>query len=204
MRYASEHKAQTRDRILLHAARAIRELGPREVRVAAVMLDAGLTHGGFYAHFGSKDALIEASIASMFDDSRALWDRATRKRSLTQGLLGYVDLYLSSKHLDERAEGCPMVALAAEVPRLPSGSRQAFSEGIASLSGLIRDRLSEIGCKRAGPTATSLLAELVGSLTLARLQTDRTEALRMLRNSRQELKRQLRVRITPCAEAASS
>jgi TetR/AcrR family transcriptional repressor of nem operon len=80
MRFTPQHKARTRSKILEQASHALRAQGPHAVSVATVMREAGLTHGGFYAHFDSKEALIEASVAKMFEDSQALWDRATQDR----------------------------------------------------------------------------------------------------------------------------
>ena len=113
MRYDREHKAKTRDRILDVAARAIRASGPDKVAVAAVMSEAGLTHGGFYAHFPSKDALISAAVGRMFDDA------ATRNRlsgeAAGPALCGYVDAYLSRVHRDAPETGCPLPAQSDQI-----------------------------------------------------------------------------------------
>ena len=74
MRYSNEHKAETRRRVLKEAAQEIRAKGPDGVAVAGVMARAGLTHGGFYAHFESKDAMIADAIGTMFDDARGRSD----------------------------------------------------------------------------------------------------------------------------------
>ena len=85
MRYDNEHKQQTRTRVLQAAAKAIRADGPHRVGIASVMADAGLTHGGFYAHFASKDELVAAAIGQMFDESRQRLLRETDQRAPAEG-----------------------------------------------------------------------------------------------------------------------
>src|ERR1700756_4643866 len=98
MRYDSEHKAQTRARVLEEAAATIRAVGPDGIGVAGLMAKVGLTHGGFYAHFKSKDDLVAQAITRMFDDSRALFDTRTAGRMPRDGLAAYFDAYLSEQH----------------------------------------------------------------------------------------------------------
>src|SRR4051812_43101418 len=98
MRYDTEHKQKTRATVVQAAAKAIRADGPDRVAVAAVMAEAGLTHGGFYAHFKSKDDLVAAAIAQMFADAGARLDHETAGREPAEGLSSYVDFYLSKKH----------------------------------------------------------------------------------------------------------
>ncbi|MGH8080248.1 MAG: TetR/AcrR family transcriptional regulator, partial [Lysobacter sp.] len=106
MRYDSEHKLKTRERVLAVAAEAIRDQGPHRVGVAAVMSEAGLTHGGFYAHFASKDELITAAIDHMFLDARGRFDRyASSDKPPAQVLSGYIDFYLSRGHRDAMGKG---------------------------------------------------------------------------------------------------
>src|SRR5262245_45438020 len=102
MRYPPDHKRETRERVLAEAAKQIRAHGPLGVGVADIMKRAGLTHGGFYAHFKSKDALVAAAIAKMFDGARARWQRATATRDASGGLAAYIDSYLSADHRDAR------------------------------------------------------------------------------------------------------
>ena len=80
MRYDSEHKERTRARVVKEAAKAIRAEGPHRVGVAGVMAKAGLTHGGFYAHFASKDDLVGAAMSQMFDEASVKFDRQTAGR----------------------------------------------------------------------------------------------------------------------------
>ena len=111
MRYDPDHKERTRARLLKVAAEQIRLRGPEGVSVAGIMKRLGLTHGGFYAHFDSKDALLAAAVRAMFED-------AARRRAKSCGCVHtidmYLDLYVSETHRDNPALGCPVAALMSE------------------------------------------------------------------------------------------
>lgn len=197
MRYTAQHKACTRLKIIEQASHALRAKGPHAVSVATVMGDAGLTHGGFYAHFDSKEALIEASVAKMFEDSQTLWDRATRDRSPAEGLARYIDLYLCAKHLGARERGCPVAALSSDVPRLSRPAQMAFDQGVRGLTTLISQPLEALGRPSPVRLASSVLAELVGCMCLARLQTSRRTALELLEAGRSSLRTRLALATAP-------
>src|SRR2546426_10139608 len=122
MRYHPDHKEKTRRRVLEEATKAIRRQGPYRLGVAGVMKQAGLTHGGFYAHFSSKDALVSAAIGAMFDGALERWTRATHDRPPEAGLAAYIESYLSAEtprhqgrrvsdgraRLGSAALGCPV------------------------------------------------------------------------------------------------
>ncbi|MDB5456452.1 MAG: TetR family transcriptional regulator, partial [Caulobacter sp.] len=93
MRYDAEHKSKTRERVLIETAKAIRADGPHRVAVAGVMAKAGLTHGGFYAHFKSRDDLITAGVGQMFKEGQVRLARAVEGRGPRDGLIAYVDFY---------------------------------------------------------------------------------------------------------------
>src|ERR1700741_5024355 len=118
MRYSPDHKQKTKERVLTEAAREIRAQGPHQIGVAAVMAKAGLTQGGFYAHFASKDDLVAQTIDHMFADSADTWRRRTEGRPGKEALNAYVDFYLSAAHRDARGAGCPLPFLASDLPRL--------------------------------------------------------------------------------------
>src|SRR5689334_1915292 len=98
MRYDAEHKQKTHAKLLKAAAKAIRVEGPHRIGVAEVMAEAGLTHGGFYAHFASKDELVAAAIGQMFEEARARFAHETQDRTPAQALGAYIDFYLSPGH----------------------------------------------------------------------------------------------------------
>lgn len=191
MRYDTEHKRNTRRRVLSAAARALRRDGPERLGIAAVMARAGLTHGGFYAHFGSKDELIAAAIAHMFERAAIHLERMTSERTPREALGVYIDFYLSAEHCAARESGCPMAALASDLPRLDAAARQAFVDGMRRLQGRLSGLLTEAGVELPVARARAMTSELVGALTLARIETDTRLARQMLATSRKSLKQTL-------------
>lgn len=189
MRYDASHKDETHRRVLKAAASAIRQQGPFKVGVAGVMSDAGLTHGGFYAHFASRDEMVAAGVDQMFREASRVFERETEGRSPGDGLSAYIDFYLSPLHRDSRTTGCPLPFLAADAPRLPPPARDAFAAGVGRLTARLATRLADLG--RAGPDADarSLVAEMVGALALARADPDPTRSDQILETSRVALKR---------------
>src|ERR1700742_3948912 len=114
MRYSDTHKAETHARLLQIAGRMLREKGPENLAVAEVMKEAGLTHGGFYAHFKSKDALLIETLDRVFDSGRYKFDRATEGMPPRHALGAYIDFYVSTRHRDGIANGCPVTALNSD------------------------------------------------------------------------------------------
>jgi TetR/AcrR family transcriptional regulator, transcriptional repressor for nem operon len=191
MRYDADHKGRTRTRVLGEAARAIRVEGPHRVSVAEVMAKAGLTHGGFYAHFASKDDLVAAAVARMFDEALAVFYRLIKGKPPAQALRAYVDMYLSAPHRDSRATGCPMPALAADLPRLDAPAREQFALGVSRLTASLAGLLAALGHGDPEGLASSALAEMVGALSLARGVADPAQSDAMLERSRGRLKARL-------------
>jgi len=191
MRYDAEHKQKTRTKVLEVAAKAIRTEGPDRIGVAGVMAEAGLTHGGFYAHFKSKDDLVAAAVEQMFDESRARVHHEMDGRSPAEGLSNYIDFYLSKKHRDARGAGCPMAALSSDLPRLPEQTRTLFAEGARHLVESMTEKLTALGYAEPQALARSTVSELVGALSLARAETDPKRSDAILADSRQLLKKRL-------------
>src|SRR5271167_834435 len=123
MRYDADQKQRTHNQILAEAATAIRAKGPDRMVVAEVMSKAGLTHGGFYAHFASKDDLIAEAIGEMFRQAGGKFDRIAGELAPAEALATYIDFYLSAEHRDARSSGCPLPTLSADLPRLPDAAR---------------------------------------------------------------------------------
>lgn len=169
MRYGADHKQESHRKVLAAAARVIREHGPAGVSVAAVMAEAGLTHGAFYAHFPSKGALIAAAIETMFEESQARLDQAKAGLAPRAALNAHIDYYLSGSHCDKRDQGCPLAALGSEVPRLEADARAAFAKGMAQRQQHLEELLQGAGVAQPSEAARSLNAELLGALMAARL-----------------------------------
>ena len=189
MRYDAEHKQKTRERVLIEAAKAIRAEGPHQVGVAGVMARAGLTHGGFYAHFSSKDELVAAAIGQMFEESRGKLAETSEGRTPAEALNGYINFYLSRTHRDTRTAGCPLPFLAADAPRLGEPARERFARGVAGLQSTLADQLTQLGHEHAEDDAASMLAELVGAVSLARAEPDPVRSDAILARSKRVLKR---------------
>jgi TetR/AcrR family transcriptional repressor of nem operon len=191
MRYDAEHKQKTREKVLKAAAKAIRADGPHRVGVADVMAKAGLTHGGFYAHFSSKDDLIAAAIEQMFEESRARVLRETADKPPREALRSYIDFYLSPTHRDARRSGCPVASLSSDLPRLADSTREAFARGVRRLTGRLAELIGQCGMAHPKELATSALSELLGALSLARLEPDAERSDAILADSRGALKKRL-------------
>jgi TetR/AcrR family transcriptional repressor of nem operon len=197
MRYGAEHKQKTRERVLHEAAKAIRAEGPHRVGVAGVMAKAGLTHGGFYAHFKSKDELVAAAIDEMFNDARGRFADATTDKPPAAGLAAYIHFYLSRSHRDVRGAGCPIAALSADLPRMEGAARERYGEGVAALTGRIAGHLALLAKDDPEALARSVLSELVGALSLSRAVADPQQSDLILKTSRDGLKRRLGLETAP-------
>ncbi|MDM4765414.1 TetR/AcrR family transcriptional regulator [Pelomonas sp. SE-A7] len=178
-------KELSHQRILEAAAAALRRAGPAGVGVAEVMREAGLTHGGFYAHFASREALIaEALIYAGHSSSERLGARAEAKVGKGQsGFRALVESYLGDGHLAAVEQGCPVAALASELPRQSGVVHEA---GLSRIHGLI-DRVRRSLPEGDADAAGVVTAQMVGSLQLARALGDNAEGRALLKRSRQEL-----------------
>jgi TetR/AcrR family transcriptional regulator, transcriptional repressor for nem operon len=185
------HKERTRARILDEAAKAMRVRGHEGIGVADVMKRAGLTHGGFYAHFKSRDDLVAATIDRMFEDSRSMRSKYLQPGDPRESLAAMIDYYLSDDHRHRVATGCPVAAMSSEAARMPKAARERFEEGLRSFRGGFVGPIKELGFEDPEAVATSVVAEMVGALALSRAFTDETTASGLLERSRGELKRRL-------------
>lgn len=173
MRYNAQHKVESKRRILKAAAQQIRASGPAGVSVANVMSAAGLTHGAFYAHFASKDALVAEAIGAMFADSGerkgGLRDLSTcSDADVPQILRTFVTGYLSASHRDRPERGCPLPILAADMARSDEAARATYVAGMDRMTQRIHEALARMGSERPDADARATVAQLVGALALAR------------------------------------
>ena len=167
-------KEQTRERILRAAARAIRRHGYEGVGVAEVMKDAGLTHGGFYAHFASRDALLAAAAEQAGAESNENLSRAISRAKPGEELMALVDSYLDDRHVTaaEQGLGCAIAAAGSDIPRQHPEVRRTVSRRIKDLIGLVERQFPEWGKQAAHEKAMAIVATLIGALTLARAVDD--------------------------------
>lgn len=169
MRYEKGHKEATRQRILDVAGRRFRRDGVDTVGLATLMADAGLTHGGFYSHFQSKEDLVGTALAATVEP---LLD-AMAAVAASQGLEGMVRHYLSTTHRDHPEDGCIAASLGGEMARHPRASRRSFTAYTAQMTALIADHLPA-GADHASRMATArgMFALMVGALQSARVVED--------------------------------
>ncbi|HVZ07160.1 TetR/AcrR family transcriptional regulator [Rhodopila sp.] len=173
------NRVQRRDeshrRIIEAAGRLFREHGVDGVGVDAIMREAGLTHGGFYAHFASKEALVAEVSRALLARGAARWTACSTDPDKVRGLRRIVEPYLSVAHT-QAAIGCPLTTLSSEAGRRPT-MRHAMDEPLqAMLAALER-------CLPRPAEAPSVLATMVGAVTLARLADDPALADRFLRTA---------------------
>src|SRR5215218_7125196 len=170
MRYGKDQKQATRQRILEAAGRRFKQDGIDGAGVAAVMSDAGLTNGGFYAHFESKEDLVANVLADQLRTQRQGFDDLPSDRA---GLEAIVRRYLSPQHRDEWADGCPSAALLDEIVRRPAATRQVFTDELMGVIDDIASRLDPTDVEVARTDALTVFGLMVGTLQLARALTDR-------------------------------
>jgi TetR/AcrR family transcriptional repressor of nem operon len=177
MRVSREKAAENRERIVEIASRMFRESGFDGVGVDAIMKGAGLTHGGFYGHFGSKDDLAAEAV------TRAL-ERGVETQSRYTNLSDLVSGYLSERHCADRTNGCAVASLGADIARQGEGVRRGLTTYVRAqldrLAGLLRTGTQASRRKRAITT----FAGMVGALTLARAVDDPTLSKEILSAAR--------------------
>jgi TetR/AcrR family transcriptional repressor of nem operon len=180
MRYPSEHKQQTRERIVRAAARRFRSRGSGGVVIEDLMRDLHLTHGGFYRHFDSKEELFaeafEHSIEQLGRKVLATIEQAPRGGELK----ALIDRYLDIEHCNDVASGCPVAALATEIARRPPTARSAFLR-------VLRNHMAKVAKYIPGATeeererkARVLFSGMAGTLNLARVIVDDQQRRRFL------------------------
>ena len=194
MRYSSEHKAHTRERVLKEAAASLRANGPDRVGIADVMKRAGLTHGGFYAHFKSRDDLLTEAVGAMFKDRYDLFFSDIDIVDPRVGLQRFVDNYLSVRHRDARDTGCPIPILAGDVHRLPEGARSRFDRAVHNLTDGIVVLLERAAIESPRSRAIAAVAEMVGAIAVARTLADDAESSALLQIAKASVEAKLGLR----------
>lgn len=167
MRVTSERKAETRERIMQAAGSLFRSHGIDAVGVDAIMHQAGLTHGGFYAHFASKEALVAEVSAASLAQAAARWEHISQGADPASALAHIVDSYLDPAHVAASERGCVLTTLGPEIARRPE-SRGAITKSIR----LMADALARCMPGQRRRRALAALSAMVGAVVLARLSDD--------------------------------
>ncbi len=187
MRYADSHKEETRKKVVKAAAAAVRAKGPDGVGVAEIMKEVGLTHGGFYAHFPSKEALVAAAIGEAFDQGRRRFGRITGDKAGLDAFAVFLDSYVSMDHRAYPERGCPIATIASDLPRQGPAVREVFDAGVTGLINRVAAWLPGEDAQERQGLAGSLVAEMAGAVSLSRAVSDETMARRFLEQSRKRI-----------------
>lgn len=165
-------KEATHERIVEAAARAIRRSGYDGAAVADIMKDAGLTHGGFYAHFASREAMLAEAADRAGAEALAASARIAASAPSAKALRPLLQAYLSKEHLRDAENGCPVVALGSEMPRQAPAVRRAATRRIKEMIDLVARQSPDWGEPGAHELALATVATMVGALLLARAVDD--------------------------------
>jgi TetR/AcrR family transcriptional repressor of nem operon len=169
MRYSKDHKQETHARIVKKASVRLREKGAHGIGVADLMKEAGLTHGGFYAHFDSREALVIEAFAYAMDRSTERWRRLAEQIPPDQRFAAIVEAYLTPGHRDDPGNGCAVPALGAEIARESAKTRRAFAARLEQMIEMMAEQIPDLPRKAARKQAMASLATMMGTLVLARI-----------------------------------
>lgn len=185
MRYAEDHKAQTHQRILHEASARFRRDGIGATGLQPLMKALGLTHGGFYAHFKSKDELVEKALRCAADQ---LKERTEQTFAKEDSLNAFIDLYLSPAHRDHPENGCPLPTMSAELGQRGEPSEitdEMLKLRVAALENAM------VGEPDADAHSLVMMATVVGALVMSRSVQDKAFSDRILETTRQWLKQEI-------------
>jgi TetR/AcrR family transcriptional repressor of nem operon len=187
MRKSKQETARTRKRIVDAAATEFRRRGIVATGLADLMSAAGLTHGGFYRHFDSKDELVAEACAVAMASTGETLASATRGTTKRQRLRTLLATYLSTSHRDKRHGACALAALGSELARADKQTRAAATRGFLELVQLLADQSdelpSELAPEEANKGALVAASTMIGSLLMSRIVTDRKLSEAILRNA---------------------
>ena len=171
MRKSREEAARTRERIIAAAAEEFRKHGIVATGLADLMKAAGLTHGGFYKHFASKDELVREVTAATIDQS-PLIRQAGGKRPGRKGLVDAVAMYLSPEHRDNPGQGCALAALGPELGRADARTRAEATDGFLKLVNVLAEHAEGVRPDQARKRAIAAAATMIGAMTMSRMVKD--------------------------------
>lgn len=179
-------KAKTHERLVAAAAARFREKGLDGISLADLMKELGLTHGGFYKHFASRDALVAEAVDRALDES----EQRLRALAFPDGApdrAAFVERYLSEAHRDALAEGCAVTGLASDVARKGGPLAERYREQIERNLAVVAQLLPEVPEAERRAAALDFMVRLYGALTLARGAGDSRLSREILRNTREQL-----------------
>src|SRR5262245_30581338 len=169
MRYSREHKQETHSRIVRKASVRLREKGAHGIGVADLMKEAGLTHGGFYAHFDSREALVIEAFNYAMDRATERWRKMAEETPPEKRFAAIVESYLSALHRDDPGHGCAITALGPDIARESPKTRKAFAAKLNDMIEMMADQVPELPRKVARRQAIAALSTMAGALVLSRV-----------------------------------
>jgi TetR/AcrR family transcriptional repressor of nem operon len=178
MRYQKNHKAQTHNRIVKEAATQFRQHGLDGVGIAGLMKSLGMTNGGFYNHFASRDTLVQEAFDAALDETLERLDILSDRYG--GGIGALINVYLHPQHLADPGDGCALAALGSEMARRPADQRQGAGRQVARFLDLVARKIGD----RGDTLAPQVLSAMVGTLILARLAPDEDRARAILSDGR--------------------
>jgi TetR/AcrR family transcriptional repressor of nem operon len=185
VRYPEAHKEETRERIVAAAAASLRASGVDGIGVADLMRAAGLTHGGFYAHFSSKEELVGEAASTALGQTIAHLRDAAEKAPRHAARQAIVDAYLNGRHRDHPDKGCAVAAIGADLARLAPETRGALEQRLEEMFALLEEHC---GARSGGRhKAIAMFSTMVGALLLSRAVRSRALSEEILEAARNAL-----------------
>ena len=184
MRYAPKHKAETHQKIVKDAARRVRAEGIAGAAVTSVMRGAGLTHGGFYKHFKSKDDLLLESLRQAFQEITERMAQAAESCQPGTAWKAIVKTYLSAEHCDHAECGCPLAALAPELARTSKAMKVGISEELTKYKNRMLPFMPGRQAAERERAFFAIFSTLIGTLAIARILTDPAARAKVLASAR--------------------
>lgn len=188
MRYAKDRKQKIRKRIIERASYGLREHGGNGTSVPALMKLSGMTHGGFYGYFSSREMLVAEAVGFAMDQTTDHWKWLTNGRVTSDRFDALVADYLSARHRDDVRRGCAIAALAADIRR-SRRARKACGSRLGEMVDVVATLFPEVPPQQARRAAAGVIATMLGSIILARIVTDPSASRDILDAGRQSLRR---------------
>jgi TetR/AcrR family transcriptional regulator, transcriptional repressor for nem operon len=212
MRFNREHREQSRNRIVKNAMTEFRKNGPNGSSIADIMRAAGMTHGGFYLHFDSREALVRETLSVAMDETVSRWIALTEYAEPDEVIVALIEEYLSERHRKNPEKGCALPSYAAEIARCDLATRKVFSEKLRQMI-VVLSQCVKAPKAVARQRSMSTIATMVGTMVLARAADKEEFADFILEAGRQKLlgvdrktsvaepkRRQKRARVTDRSE----
>ncbi|MGY9036336.1 MAG: TetR/AcrR family transcriptional regulator [Rhodobacterales bacterium] len=171
MRVSNQQAAENRERVIRASSRQFRQNGFDGIGISDLMKSAGMTHGGFYKQFKSKDNLIEEACTVAIEENLQFWERASTGAN-GASLEALFAAYLSPTHSDLRDTGCLLAALGADAPRSTGPIRQVFGRAINAYSAVLERLLPDVAARNKRQQSLAVLSQMVGALILSRAVED--------------------------------